>query len=176
MNLPTILSDPSLKGVKRRQAVVDLIVAGGCTFSDIQSLLPTLDERHAATILEAIEEITNKRLATLPADYMALAIGHIASPSNSCKREASRIVGNLAGQYPSLLDAAIPYLMDNTRHPGTVVRWSAAYALSRILVLPEYATGALYDDLAAIESHEEENGVKSQYTKALKKAAKLRKG
>ena len=81
----------------------------------------------------------------------------------------------MAAQYPDLLDEAIECLMKNTSDEGTVIRWAAAYALSRIVILDRYAKSDLYDRLLAVCDREEDNGVKNQYLKALKKAAKIRK-
>lgn len=174
MNLSIILSDPTLKGVKRRQAVVDYLLANDEFLMEVSSLLSQLDERQTATILEAIEEVSNKNIKLLREEYLHFAEQFVCATNNSCKRESSRIIGNLCARFPQSLSESMPLLFSNTKDPGTVVRWSAAYALSRIVVLPNYAKSDLYDTLVAIEAKEEEPGVKSQYTKALKKAAKLR--
>lgn len=92
------------------------------------------------------------------------------SSDNSCKREASRIIGNLACRYPKEVHDAIPSLLENTKAEGTVVRWGSAYVLARIVVLEEYRNTDLYDRLVSICENEQENGVKNQYLKALKKA------
>ena len=73
------------------------------------------------------------------------------------------------------LDYAIEPLMRNTSDEGTVIRWAAAYALSRIVILDRYAKSDLYNRLVTVCDREEDNGVKNQYLKALKKAAKIRK-
>lgn len=46
--------------------------------------------------------------------------------------------------------------------------------LSRIIVIPQYAKSILFEQISDLCAREEENGVKSQYIKALKKAEKLR--
>lgn len=120
-------------------------------------------------MLEAIEEISNKGRMSLSLDYLRLAKKFIASDSNSCKREASRIVGNMASIYPNEVRDCIPALLDNTKNDGTVVRWGSAYALSRIIVLEDYLNTDLYETLIAICESESDNGVKSQYLKAFRK-------
>lgn len=174
-DLYNILRDKSLKGVARRQAVIELMLRGEAPLALLQDLMTQLSEKEAATVLEAIEEISNKKLMPMEAEYLPLVIPYIASANNSCRREASRIVGNLAATFPEEVGESIPYLMANTADESTVVRWSAAYALSRIVVLPSYAHSGLYDELQQLSATETEHGVKSQYDKALKKAAKMRK-
>ena len=99
---------------------------------------------------------------------------YILSSDNSCKREASRIVGNLADKFPTKLDDAIIALLQNTDNEGTVIRWASAYALSRIIVIPQYAKSSLFEQISDLCAKENESGVKNQYIKALKKAEKIR--
>ena len=175
MTIVELLKDKSLKGVERRQAVVNMIVAGKLTVNEVTALADAIGEKQVATVLEAVEEVSNKRLRSLEAAWLQWAEPYISSKNNSCRREASRIVGNMAAQYPDLLDEAIERLMKNTKDEGTVIRWAAAYALSRIVVLDRYAKSDLYDRLVAICDREEDNGVKNQYIKALNKAVRIRK-
>ena len=172
--LYNILRDKSLKGVARRLAVIELMLNGECPLASLEDLMPQLDERESATVLEALEEISNKKLMPLEVGHLSLVIPYIASSNNSCRREASRTVGNLAVTFPNEVGDAILLLMPNTADESTVVRWSAAYALGRIIVLPSYAQSGLYDELQQIAATETEHGVKSQYDKALKKATKMR--
>ena len=175
MNIVELLKDKSLKGTERRQVVVNMIVAGELTVDEMAAMSASIGEKQVATVLEAVEEVSNKRLRSLDAVWLQWAKPYISSENNSCRREASRIVGNMAAQYPDLLDEAIERLMKNTKDEGTVIRWAAAYTLSRIVVLDRYANSDLYDRLVAICDREKDNGVKNQYIKALNKAAKLRK-
>lgn len=130
-----------------------------------------LYEKQIASILEAIEEISNKGLSQLSSRYLL----YIKSENNNCRREASRIVGNMAAQYPDLIEEAINPLLDNSSNEGTVIRRAAAYALSRIITTDRYAQSELYDKLTDISNKEEDNAIRNQYLKALKKASKVRK-
>lgn len=122
--------------------------------------------------MEAIEEISNKGLTALSLDYLEFAKKYISSKENSCKRESSRIVGNLASKFPQAVRDCIPALLDNAKDDGTVIRWSSAYALSRIILLEEYSNTELYEELVSICDKEQENGVRNQYLKAFKKIKK----
>ena len=46
--------------------------------------------------------------------------------------EACRIIGNVAKKFPDKVKEAIPRLLENTKDKRTVVRWSAAFALTEI--------------------------------------------
>ncbi len=45
----------------------------------------------------------------------------------------AKVIGNIAHLYPSKLTGALKNLLINTEHEGTVVRWSAAFALGQII-------------------------------------------
>ena len=75
----------------------------------------------------------------------------------------------MAADYPSELDGAVEALLRNTGDSGTVVRWGSAYALSRIIILERYRDSALVQKVKALYEAEQENGVKNQYKKALRR-------
>ncbi len=69
--------------------------------------LNNFNDKQISIILEAIEEITNKNIIQLNSAYLHFGESYILSKDNSCKREAARIVGNMASYYPNELDDAI---------------------------------------------------------------------
>ncbi|MDR2671524.1 MAG: HEAT repeat domain-containing protein, partial [Oscillospiraceae bacterium] len=99
---------------------------------------------------------------------------YIEADNNTLKREASRVIGNIAALYADKLDGIVSKLLTNSGNEGTVVRWGSAYALGRIILIPQYAKSGLYGQLTAIAEAEQENGVKNQYLGGLKKAKKIR--
>lgn len=62
MNIIELLKDKSFKGTERRQAVVNMIVAGELTVNDVAAMAAAFDEKQVATVLEAVEEVSNKHL------------------------------------------------------------------------------------------------------------------
>ncbi len=174
MTIIEIINDKSLKRLEKRKAVVTAIVSEKVDCSTILEMCKSLSEKKCSLLLESIEEVSRSKEYTLEVDYLDLAKKYILSSDNSCKREASRIVGNLAAKFPTKLDDAIKDLLQNTDSEGTVIRWASAYALSRIIVIPQYAKSSLFEQIYDLCVREEESGVKNQYIKALKKAEKLR--
>ena len=172
MRLADIFKDKSIKKIDARAMIIDGILRGDYTIEEIESTSQELKENKISAILEAIEEIANKGLVVLGIKYLEFAKRYISSNDNSCKREASRIVGNLASQYPQAVRDCIPALLDNAKADGTVIRWGSAYALSRIILLEEYRNTDLYEVLVTICDNEQENGVRNQYIKAFKKIKK----
>ncbi|MCK9199285.1 MAG: HEAT repeat domain-containing protein, partial [Bacilli bacterium] len=138
----------------------------------IIEICKTLKDSEIAYCMEAIEAVTNSNPEISNIEYLKLASSYIDSKSNSLKRESARVIGNIAMLYPNDLDKPIKSLLNNANDNGTVVRWSAAYALSRIIILPEYANSKLYNQLVEICEKEEKNSIKNIYLKAFKKLKK----
>lgn len=174
MTITEIMNNKSLKRLEKRNSIVEAIINREVNFSIISEACESLPEKNISLLLEAVEEVSRSKEFTLEPEYLDLAEKYILSSDNSCKREASRIIGNLANKFPAKLDHAITALLINAKNEGTVIRWASAYALSRIIVIPQYAKSPLYEQVFDLCTKEQENGVKNQYVKALKKAAKFR--
>ena len=164
-----------MKSIEKREAIAQALQARMVTLKEIRELLAQIDATQAAVLFEAMEAVTNADAKIADVEWLHVAEDAILANSNSVKREASRIVGNIAHRFPDELGTAIGRLLVNSSDPGTVVRWSSAYALAKIIVLPRHATSDLFERLTEIANDEANNGVKNQYLKALKKAAALRK-
>ena len=164
-----ILNQKGIKKIEMRKLLVDAITGGSFSLEEIESASDSLKDKQIATVLEAIEAVSGQKTAVLDVAYLTFAKRFILSENNSCKREASRIVGNMAADYPDMLGDAIPALLQNTRDSGTVVRWGSAYALARIILLEKYKNSELVQTVREIYEAEQESGVKNQYAKALKR-------
>ena len=169
MDAITLLTQKDVKKIEVREQLVSAIADGSFSLEDFKSRAGELNDKHTATFLEAVEAVTGKKLRLLSADYLHFAEQYILSDNNSCKREASRIVGNMAADYPEELETAVSALLKNTVDSGTVVRWGSAYALARIIMLEHYRNSGLVQTVRDIYEAEEESGVKNQYNKALRK-------
>lgn len=174
MTIKQIIDDKAVKRLEKRNVLVEGIINGNFDFSAVSAACSLLPEKKISLLLEAIEEVSRSKEFVLEEDYLKLSESYILSSDPSCKREASRIVGNLAAAFPENLDHAITALMQNANHDGTVIRWASAYALSRIVIIPQYARGPLFEQISNLCEKEKETGVKNQYSKALKKAQKIR--
>ena len=88
------------------------------------------------------------------------------------KWESAKVIGNTAHLFTENLDKAITNLLTNTEHEGTVVRWSAAFALGEILKLKTKHNTNLFPTLEDICEKEEKNSIKKIYLDAIKKTKK----
>lgn len=174
MTITEILKDKSLKRLEKRNSLIAAIIHREVDFSTISETCESLTEKNISLLLEAVEEVSRSKDFSLEPEYLDWAETYLLSSDHSCKREASRIVGNLASQFPDKIENAITALLQNARNDGTVIRWASAYALSRIILIPNYAKSPLFEQISDLCAKEQENGVKNQYMKALNKAEKIR--
>lgn len=94
---------------------------------------------------------------------------NLTSKAPRIKWEFARTIGNIAHLFPKNLKPAINNLLLNTSHPGTVVRWSAAFALGQIVKLNSSENSYLLPNIREIEEKEEKNSIRKIYLDALKK-------
>jgi hypothetical protein len=124
------------------------------------------------TCMEALEAVSAEH-PDLLLPHLAVVIEAISSKPPRVKWESSRIIGNLAAEHANKIEAAIPALLANTEAEGTVVRWSAAFALDRIARHSPKRRAALLDLFREIIETEENGGVRKIYEKALKDLQKV---
>jgi len=170
MNITDLLSDKKLKSVEKRKSIVSLLLSGELTIAK----LPKLNDKQTGIVLEAMEEISQKDSEIIDESWLKFAENHVNSEDNTLKRESARVIGNIAHKFPEKLKNSIPKLLKNSENKGTVVRWSSGYSLGRIIQIPKFAKSDLFETLVIIAENEQDNGVKNQYVKGLKKASKIR--
>lgn len=174
MDIIKLLDNKELKATEKRAEIEQGIADGIITIEEIQALSTIVDDKKMTLVLEAMEAVCGKNPAAGNLQWLNFVQDYILSKSNNLKRESSRIVGNIAHLLPNNLSVAIPRLIENTKSDGTVVRWGSAYALTKIVQIPQHAKSELYETIVKLCEAEQNNGVKNQYFKGLKKAAKLR--
>ncbi len=67
-----------------------------------------------------------------------------------------------------MIETAVTALIANTKHEGTVVRWSAAYALAAIVILDTPINKELIPTVNELINTEEKESIKKIYRKSLK--------
>ena len=122
------------------------------------------------TIMAALENISRKR-PDLVAIHAGFVVDHLEDSLPRVRWEASRVVGNLAGPNTPVLRSAVPALLRNARHEGTVVRWSAAFALTQLALGDTVLGRELLPQLTELAHREAGGGIRKMYEKALKRLA-----
>jgi len=129
------------------------------------------NDKEKGVCLEVLEAVTRER-PEWASDHLPAVIGLINHKAPKVKWESSRVVANLASKFPDKTAKAIPNLLANTSDKGTVVRWSAAFALGEILKSNDRERKALLGKVEKILKTEKNNGVRNVYLNAMKAMSK----
>jgi hypothetical protein len=97
--------------------------------SEMAKFFDKASDAEKGICIEAVEYIT-KEDPKFVQPCLAFVIEQINHRAPKVKWEASRVVANVAKEFPDEVAKAIPKLLTNTKDDGTVVRWSAALALT----------------------------------------------
>lgn len=165
-----ILSDKTGKPKEKTEAISSMLLKNKISISELIGFAREAKDSVKATCIEAIEFATkeNPNIATL--DCLQFVSGTLTEKAPRIKWESAKVIGNIAHLFPAKLDTAIKNLLTNTEHEGTVVRWSAAFALGQILKSKNKKVNDLIPAIKAICAREEKNSIKKIYIDALKKS------
>ncbi|BBH18913.1 hypothetical protein Back11_02580 [Paenibacillus baekrokdamisoli] len=149
--------------------MADAIISGELAIIDIINVASTAKDPAKATCMEAFEYATNKKPVIANMELFRFAQNNLCAKATRLKWESAKVVGNIAHLYSEHLEETIASLLENTKNDGTVVRWSAAYALTQIFHLPNYSNDDFRTTLQDICEFEEKNSIKKIYLKVLKR-------
>ncbi|OGC37549.1 hypothetical protein A2526_02885 [candidate division WOR-1 bacterium RIFOXYD2_FULL_36_8] len=135
--------------------------------TDLIAYFKTASTAEKGASIEAIEYITakNPKFAGSCLDFI---VAQINGDEPRVKWEACRIIANISKEFPDETANAIPRLIINTKDDGTVVRWSAASALTKIAINNPKTQKKLLPIFLELVKKETNSGVKNIYIKALK--------
>jgi len=172
MIFSSLFNDASLIPKERTESLGKLLLENPLIVDDLLIFAGASKDPVKATCIEALEFATavNPGIATKTCfDFVTSAL---TAKAPRIKWEAARVIGNIAHLFPEQLGLTIINLLINTEHSGTVVRWSAATALGRILRLKTINNTELIPAIETIVNREEKNSIRKIYLEALKKTGK----
>jgi HEAT repeat protein len=172
MNIEEILKDKAIKTKGKVQVLSKAILEGKITIEDLIKVASKAKDADKGTCVETLEFATRTKPEISNQKCLSYAVKCLADEAPRVKWEAAKVIGNIAGLYKTKLDDAIAGLLINTEDPGTVVRWSAAHALSKILAFDTKRNADLIPAIEAIVKREEDNAIKKIYLTGLKKVQK----
>lgn len=173
MLLKTILSESTLKAKEKTEIIATHLVNDSFDVATVIGVAADQKDAMKAVCLEACEHAVRRHPDCSTPELVDFAITCLREKAPRVKWEAATIIGNCIARYTDRIEEAIPPLLENTEHSGTVVRWSAAYALSEILMLRTTFNHDLIPSVEAIIKREEKNSIRKMYTAALKKATHI---
>jgi hypothetical protein len=169
MNIAEILSDKSIKPKEKTELLSELIAGKTIGIDQLISFATAAKEADKATCIESLEHVSLKMPEIVNAEAFDFVTQCLTEKAPRVKWESARVIGNTAKLFPHRLENAVKNLLVNTEHPGTVVRWSAAFALGQIIKLKLPLNTDLLPAAEAIVNREEKNSIRKIYLDAVKK-------
>lgn len=172
MDIDGLLRDKDIKNKEKTETLASWLIDGKLKTEEWLYYAQKAKDPAKATCMEAMEFASKQKPAIVDLKCFDFVCASLTDKAPRIKWESARVIGNVAKLFPLKLEVAVTNLLNNTEHPGTVVRWSAALALGEILALKTKLNKDLLPAIEAICEREEKNSIKKIYAKAIKLAAK----
>jgi hypothetical protein len=169
MNFSELLNDKSLKPKIRLETLSKWVLENPAKLDEFIDFAKKTKDPIKAGCIEAIEFATKTNPSIATGTCLQFVTLSLTEKAPRIKWESAKVIGNIAHMFPTGLDEAIKNLLVNTQHSGTVIRWSAAYALSQIIKIKTSWNHYLVPEIEDICRQEEKNGIRKIYLEALKK-------
>jgi hypothetical protein len=170
MNFNSVFSDKLSKPKEKTETLSKWLLANPKSINELIEFATIAKDPVKATCIESIEFATKLDPKIANINCLNFVSKTLQEKAPRVKWESAKVIGNIAHLFPTKLNEAIKNLLDNTEHTGTVVRWSAAFALSQIIKMKTKLNKDLVPIAEAIIKREEKNSIKKIYLEALKKS------
>lgn len=172
MTVDELLKDKARKPKEKTETISNWILDKSLPLDELIAFAEKSKDPAKATCIEAMEYATRKSPDIADESMFSFVTETLTSKAPRIKWESAKVISNTAYLFPSKLETAIYNLLENTKHEGTVVRWSAAFALGEILKLKTKHNSKLLPAITRICEKEEKNSIKKIYLDAIKKTKK----
>lgn len=169
MKIEELLGDKTIKPKEKTETLSKLLLDQKITADDLVKFAEAAKDPAKATCIEALEFATKKQPSIANKNIFRFVANTLTAKAPRVKWESAKVIGNTAHLFKDDLAHAIKNLLDNSEHDGTVVRWSAAFALGEILKLKTKHNKDLLPAVESILKREEKNSIKNIYLSSLKK-------
>ena len=170
MDISILLNDKSRKPKENTESLSAWLLNGELNATDMCQFASAAKDPVKATCIEALEFASKQNPAMVNAAVFEFVTQNLTAKAPRVKWESAKVIGNTAHLYKNKLDLSIENLIENTQHQGTVVRWSAAYALGEIIKLKTNHNANLITLAEKICNSDEKNSIKKIYIEAIKKS------
>lgn len=165
-----LLNDKIKKPKEKTELLSQMLLSNPKILDELIKFAGSAKDPVKATCIEAMEFTSKSNPEIISLACLDFVSKTLKEKAPRVKWESAKVIGNIAHLYPNHLDEAIVNLLVNTEHSGTVVRWSAAYALAQIIKLKSKHNQQLIPAIESICEREEKNSIKKIYLEALKKS------
>ncbi len=171
MTIETLLSDKSLKPKEKTEQISHWLLTGEISTEELTSVAEQQKDPAKGTCIEAIEFATRQQPTLADEQLLIYVTGTLSSKAPRIKWESAKVIGNIAHLFSKQLEKSAVQLLQNAKHEGTVVRWSAAFALGEILKAKTALNKTLIPKIKQCCEEEEKNSIRKIYVDALKKCS-----
>ena len=168
--LEEILANKSLKAKQQTETMATWLQSELGDVSILIQVAALQKDITKANCIEALENCTKTHPEKCTEPALEFVIEQLSCKTPRVKWESARVIGNCIHLYPHLAQKAMMALLQNAKHEGTVVRWSAAFALGEIIKLKLKLNTQLLEWVEELVMNEEKNSIKKIYQIAMKKA------
>ncbi|MGH1515890.1 hypothetical protein [Chryseobacterium sp. JK1] len=172
MTIEELIKDKTVKSKEKVEIISQWISEKNLPTDELIVFAEKSKDPVKATCIEALEYATKQDPNLADETVFLFVTQTLTEKASRIRWESAKVIGNTAHLFPKNLDKTIANLLDNTEHEGTVVRWSAAFALGEILKLKTHHNTTLLPTLEDISEKEEKNSIKKIYMDAIKKTRK----
>jgi HEAT repeat protein len=168
--LKDILSQ-KLKPKEKTRQLVEYLQTEPYAVNELQDFWKTARDPDRGALMSAVTGIVAKN-PEFVSDFLDFVMEQIVHKAPRVRWESSEIVGYVSKAYPDKVLEAIPSLLENTKYEGTVVRWSAAFALSKIAQNIPETRESLLPKINRVLEYETNNSIRNIYLSALREISK----
>jgi hypothetical protein len=168
MDLKKLFEDKSIKPKEKVETVSKWLLAKKLTMDTLIEFAASSKDPVKAGCIEGVEFATKTKPEIATASCLEFVTESLAEKAPRIKWESAKVIGNVAHLFPGKMDKAIGYLLTNSEHSGTVVRWSAAFAIGEIMKSDKKQFKKMLPAVEAIMKREEKNSIKKIYIAAIK--------
>lgn len=172
--LHQLFADRSLKPKEKVEEVSRLLLNLDLSIDVLAKFASTTKDPVRASCIEAIERVAAISPEAVSATALDFCIASLADKAPRIKWESAKVIGHCIHLHPKKVNTAVKALLDNTEHDGTVVRWSAAYALSRIAAMGLPLNRVLLPTMKAIAAREEKNSIRKIHLDAIRSVGRVK--
>jgi hypothetical protein len=166
--LALIFSDKKLKSKQRSAAVAGALTADKISTGEVVNFAEDARDADKAACLEGLELFSRDKPSKCGKVVFDFAVLQLSSKAPAVKREAARLIANIAAFHKDELGDAVDALLKNTSHEGAVIRWSAALAIGEIVKSDARLRTGLLPRLRKLIEAEEKNSIRKIYQQAIK--------
>ncbi len=169
MDIEKILTNKQIKAKAKTETISKMLAEKNININELMKIAQSSKDPIKAICIEAIEFATKSKPEIASLDCLEFISKSLTEKAPRVKWESAKVIGNIAHLYPDKLNDAINNLLYNSEHEGTVVRWSAAFALGQIIKMNTSLNIELIPAIESICKREEQNSIRKIYLDALKK-------